>query len=199
MIKNPRPSRAEMTDISNACLDGADAGIVHLQRISGVRAIQVADTVTPCSYAVMLSGETANGAFPAVAVATMHAITQNAEQIIDARRRFDFLRSQVPSPLESAEAVASSAVQMALDMDAQAIFCFTTSGRAAPLISKYRPPVPVFVVTEDESIIVGCRAQYSLHGVHMDFRDKEVCTTLLPVHTLSMPFILLSCRAQMIE
>jgi pyruvate kinase len=148
MIKNPRPTRAELTDVANAVIDGADA--------------------------VMLSGETANGAFPSTAVSTMAEIARNAEHIVDARRRFDWLRSQTPAPLESAEAVASSAVAMALDMGARAVLCFTTSGRSASVISKYAPPVPVFVASEERPALVACRAHFGLHGVHMQFEGKPV-------------------------
>lgn len=148
MCKNPRPTRAELTDVANAVIDGADA--------------------------VMLSGETANGAFPGGAVTTMAAIARNAEHIVDARRRFAFVRSQTPAPLESAEAVASSAVAMALDMGARAILCFTTSGRGAVAVSKYSPPVPVLVASEEHAALVACRAHFGLHGVQMAFEGKPV-------------------------
>lgn len=90
MITSPRPTRAEMTDIANAIIDGTDA--------------------------VMLSGETANGAFPDVAVSTMAAICQNAEQMVTGHRRFDFLRNSTPKPMCDAEAVASAAVMTAMDI-----------------------------------------------------------------------------------
>lgn len=79
-----------MTDIANAIIDGTDA--------------------------VMLSGETANGAFPDVAVSTMAAICQNAEQMVTGHRRFDFLRNSTPKPMPDAEAVASAAVMAAIDI-----------------------------------------------------------------------------------
>lgn len=92
--------------------------------------------------------------------------------------RFNFIRAQTPAPLDSAEALASSAVQMALDMKAKAIVCFTASGRAAPLLSKYRPTMPVLVVSGDQSVVRASRAQFGLHGVPMQFDGLEVrCPT----------------------
>ena len=72
MIENPRPTRAEMTDVANAVYDGVDA--------------------------VMLSGETANGSFPAVAVETMASIVANAEMGVEYQSQFSFIR-QEPRPV----------------------------------------------------------------------------------------------------
>lgn len=105
MIQNPRPTRAEMTDVANAVLDGTDS--------------------------VMLSGETANGSFPIEAVTTMAAICQNAEHMVDVSKRFSFLHNYTPKPTSDAEAVASAAVQCAMDIGAKAIIVLTTTGMAA--------------------------------------------------------------------
>ena len=131
MITNPRPTRAEMTDVANAVLDGTDA--------------------------VMLSGETANGDFPEEAVSTMAAICKNAEEMVDAAKRYDFIRNQTPKPMSGSEAVCSGAVQTAMDSNAKAIVIVTASGRAPGLVSKYRPPMPVIIVTPDEQLVRHCR------------------------------------------
>lgn len=88
--------------------------------------------------------------------------------------RYNFVRANTPVPLESAEGVASSAVQMALDMQARAIVCFTSSGRAAPLLAKYRPPMPVYVVSAEDHVVKACRTHSGLHGVPMAFEGREV-------------------------
>ncbi len=106
MCSNPRPTRAEMTDVANAVLDGTDS--------------------------VMLSGETAGGQFPIEAVKTMAAICRNAESMVDVAKRYDYLRSNTPKPMMDAEAVCSAAVQCAQDMGAKAIIVLTTTG-AAPI------------------------------------------------------------------
>ena len=131
MISNPRPTRAEMTDVANAVLDGTDC--------------------------VMLSGETANGDFPLDAVATMAAICVNAEEMVHVGHRYDFIRNHTPKPMMGAEALCSGAVQTSLDCNARAIFCITASGRAPALVSKFRPNAPVIVVTPDEQLIRHCR------------------------------------------
>ena len=96
-----------------------------------------------------LAGETANGSFPDVAVSTMGAICTNAEQAIEGPKRFAYIRNFTPKPMTDTEALCSSAAQIALDVAARAIVVVTTSGRGAYLVSKYRPVVPVFVVTSD--------------------------------------------------
>jgi pyruvate kinase len=106
MIQNPRPTRAEMTDVANAVLDGTDS--------------------------VMLSGETANGDFPVDAVATMAAICQNAETMVDIGKRYNYLHNHTPKPVSNAEAVCSAAVQCAMDSNAKAIIVLTTTGDRSP-------------------------------------------------------------------
>ncbi|CAE7927600.1 PYK, partial [Symbiodinium sp. KB8] len=118
MINNPRPTRAEATDVANAVLDGTDA--------------------------VMLSGETANGSFPLNAVQIMSKVCREAEAILD----YDAIHHDITSrtrkflhPMTVTEAVASSAVETALSMDARLIVVCSETGNSARLISKYRSPV----------------------------------------------------------
>jgi pyruvate kinase len=83
MIENPLPTRAEMTDVANAVIDG--------------------------THAVMLSGETANGKFPDTAVRTMAAIAENAELAVDAAYQFDHIRRAPGEPAVAARAAAPAA------------------------------------------------------------------------------------------
>jgi pyruvate kinase len=107
---------------------------------------------------VMLSGETANGDFPVDAVSTMAAICNNAEEMINVPQRYNFIRNHTPKPMMAAEALCSGAVQSAIDCNAKAIICITASGRAPALCSKYRPNMPVFVVTPDPQLVRHCRS-----------------------------------------
>lgn len=112
MIKNPRPTRAEASDVANAVLDGSDA--------------------------VMLSGETANGSFPIQAVQTMAYICSEAELCYDNRQTF-WQRTNNKKKLSQVESMAISAVQMSFEIDCQIIIVFTTNGDMARYVSKYRP------------------------------------------------------------
>ncbi|OZJ04035.1 Pyruvate kinase [Bifiguratus adelaidae] len=123
MTYNPRPTRAEVSDVANAILDGADC--------------------------VMLSGETAKGNYPIEAVKTMHEICVLAESVIAYGPLYSELRTLTPVPTETTETVASSAVSAAHEQNAGAIIVLTRSGRAARLVSKYRPQVPIIVVTRN--------------------------------------------------
>jgi len=118
MIENPFPTRAEVSDVANAIIDGTDA--------------------------VMLSGETASGQFPLEAVRTMDKVALDVEryaQMEDGPRQ----RRHNPS---IAEAVAEAACRAAVTVDARAISVMTQSGSTAALISKFRPPLPIIAFTQ---------------------------------------------------
>jgi pyruvate kinase len=114
MIDNPRPTRAEVSDVANAVFDGTDA--------------------------VMLSGETAKGKYPREAVAMMARIVAEAEAHMDA---MPFLRNHSGADLSIAETICESVAHAADDLKMRAIIVFTETGTTARLISKYRPRCPI--------------------------------------------------------
>ena len=124
MVKNPRPTRAEATDVANAVLDGTDC--------------------------VMLSGETAAGSFPVQAVQVMSKICLEAEASLDYYSLFKGIMSQAHMPMAPLESLASSAVRTAHKVDAQLIIVLTRGGSTARLVAKYRPSVPVLAVAVPE-------------------------------------------------
>ena len=117
MTYNPRPTRAEVSDVGNAVLDGADC--------------------------VMLSGETAKGNYPREAVTMMSDTCLLAEVAIPYINAFDELKQLAPRPVPTTESVAMAAVSSSLEQNAGAILVLTTSGSTARLLSKYRPVCPV--------------------------------------------------------
>lgn len=125
MIKNPRPTRAETTDVANAVLDGSDC--------------------------VMLSGETAKGSYPVEAVQTMVNICRQTEAMLDYRGVFRDLRAHLRHQQASVtETITSSAVKTAYDLNASLILCLTETGRTARMVCKYRPVNPIVCVTSNE-------------------------------------------------
>lgn len=123
MTYNPRPTRAEVSDVANAVLDGADC--------------------------VMLSGETAKGSYPCEAVTMMHETCLLAEVAFPHFSIFDELRNLVPRPAPTADSIAMAAVSASLELNAGAIVVLTTSGNTARLLSKYRPVCPIIMVTRN--------------------------------------------------
>ncbi|BEI88990.1 uncharacterized protein CcaverHIS019_0203520 [Cutaneotrichosporon cavernicola] len=124
MTVNPRPTRAEVSDVANAVLDGADC--------------------------VMLSGETAKGMYPLEAVRMMAETAYVAESAISYAPLFDQLRALTPRPTETAETLALAAVAASMEQDAGAIIVLSTSGVSARLIAKYRPSCPIICVTRKD-------------------------------------------------
>jgi pyruvate kinase len=117
MIKSPRPTRAEATDVANAVLDGTDC--------------------------VMLSGETAAGAYPELAVQTMSNICLMAETYVDHDAVFKLINKAAPIPMSPLESLASSAVRTANISKASLILVLTRGGTTARLVAKYRPAMPI--------------------------------------------------------
>jgi len=126
MTYNPRPTRAEVSDVANAVLDGSDC--------------------------VMLSGESAKGNYPVETVAMMHRICKEAESAIYYKSLNANLLENTPKPLSIEEATAASAVSAAFESGAAIIIVLTTSGNSGRLISKYRPPCPVLCVTRTAQV-----------------------------------------------
>ncbi|KAL9659796.1 hypothetical protein QQ045_024605 [Rhodiola kirilowii] len=124
MIKSPRPTRAEATDVANAVLDGTDC--------------------------VMLSGETAAGAYPELAVRTMAKICLEAESTLDYGIVFKKIMETAPVPMSPLESLASSAVRTANSARAALILVLTRGGSTAKLVAKYRPGTPILSVVVPE-------------------------------------------------
>ncbi|CAI0469422.1 unnamed protein product [Linum tenue] len=120
MTNNLRPTRAEATDVANAVLDGSDA--------------------------ILLGAETLRGIYPVETISTVGRICCEAEKVFNQDVYFKKTVKYVGEPMTHLESIASSAVRAAIKVKASVIICFTSSGRAARLIAKYRPTMPVISV-----------------------------------------------------
>ncbi|MDR1781800.1 MAG: pyruvate kinase [Bacilli bacterium] len=137
MERNPRPTRAEAGDVSRAIIDGADA--------------------------VMLSGETARGLYPYLAVEDMAKIAAKSETVIN----HDDLLKKYLSDIDNNpyDGIGLSAVEMANKINAKGIFCFTTTGETAYKISKYRPICPIYALSYEDETLYSLALCWGVKGV----------------------------------
>lgn len=125
MIHSQTPTRAEAADIANAILDGTDA--------------------------LMLSAETAISADPVLVVKTMRRIIEKSESMVDTQKNWRDLSNTVANDIS--DAIAFSAARTANFIKASCIICLTSSGSTARRIAKYRPDVPIYVLTDDPVVL----------------------------------------------
>lgn len=126
MQENPRPTRAEVTDVANAVLDGTDA--------------------------TMLSGESANGLYPVQSVKAMADIDMRTEKYLDSRNTLALQRFEEYKGSNVTEAIGESVVRTAGELGVKTIIAATNSGYTARMISKYRPDADIIAMTFDEKV-----------------------------------------------
>ncbi len=140
MITTPRPTRAEVNDVANSVLDGADA--------------------------VMLSGETSVGEFPLIVIETMQKIINNIEEN---KYPFNPEKHIIPmSPSFLSDAVCDSACFMAKQTNAVGIVSMTLSGYTAFEIASHRPESPIFIFTSNESLLNTLSLVWGVRGFYYD-------------------------------
>jgi len=144
MIKNPRPTRAEATDVANAIYDGTSA--------------------------IMLSGETAAGLYPVEALKTMVKIAIRTEQDIDYKGRFEAGKYQVKGNITNA--ISHATCTTALDLNAAAIITVTKLGGTARMVSKYRPSCPIIGGSPNEYVCRQLNLSWGVIPVKLENQEK---------------------------
>ena len=140
MERNPRPTRAEVSDVANAIFDGTSA--------------------------VMLSGETAVGRRPVETVQTMVRLAMEAEAGL---RQYGYLQQIEPNPSnEVTEAVAQASIAMANHLNAAAIIALTETGFTSRLISKYRPYCPILAITTSKPVVAQLSMNWGVLAMRYD-------------------------------
>jgi len=160
MIRNPRPTRAEVTDVANAILDGTDA--------------------------IMLSGETASGKYPLESVQAMASIADYTEKFLP----YESIFLKGGEKRNAVEAISLATCEIAEQMQARAIVILTSSGRTARAIAKYRPRQPVIAVTDSPEAQRRMMLQWGVIPVlaesveNTDQLIEEMCTAALKTGTV---------------
>lgn len=137
MVENPRPTRAEITDIANAVLDGSDA--------------------------LMLSAESASGKYPFKAIRTMHEIILEVEKNENNYYKLSLENELLSVPA----AIAASSALTALKLNASAIVCLTTTGKTAQIISSFRPKAQIVAITTDLEVLNRLEIMWGLQTLHL--------------------------------
>ena len=137
MERNPRPTRAEVSDVGNAILDGTDA--------------------------IMLSGETASGDYPVEAVSTMNRIAQRIESSLEYKEMF--VERGLQHLKSRTRAIAHATVQMAYELDVPAIITPTESGYTTKVVSKYRPKAAIVAYTPSEKALRQLNLRWGVYPV----------------------------------
>ncbi|MCL2044795.1 MAG: pyruvate kinase [Oscillospiraceae bacterium] len=155
MIVNPRPTRAEVSDVANAIYDGTGA--------------------------IMLSGETAAGKYPAESIATMSKIAERIERDIDYRARFN--KKDYSPETSITNAISHATVTTAHELHTAAILTVTMSGNTARNVAKYRPNCPIIACTPDP---VSVRQLNLVWGVVPLLTKEETDTSVLFTHAVEV-------------
>ncbi len=148
MIENPRPTRAEASDVANAVLDGTDA--------------------------VMLSGETAMGRHPVRVVEVMARIIEEAEKDWEYTARADVRPPRGSDAEAITDAVSYTAFDLAEQIGASALACLTASGATARAIARHRPATPIYAFTDDERVVKQLKLVWGTKAFAIPFqRDTD--------------------------
>jgi len=158
MVVNPRPTRAEATDVANAVLDGTDC--------------------------VMLSGETAKGAYPVQAVATMASICIEAERLFNQGDWFEQMNTRVKASLNGktmniTEVCCAAAVRAVHQLQAAGIVVVSQSGASARAVAKYKPGVPIVVISPNPKTAKQLYASYGVQPFHAPIQHNHLGGTLV--------------------
>ena len=146
MIENPRPTRAEASDVANAVLDGSDA--------------------------VMLSGETAVGKHPVRVVRAMNQIIQEAENHRwEFRQGLDNPPGRLEQSADITRSVSFTACRLAEQVGAKAIACLTNSGATARSIARHRPSMPLYAFTDNRRVVGRLGVLWGTEAFHIPFQD----------------------------
>lgn len=146
MVENPRPTRAEASDVANAVLDGSDA--------------------------VMLSAETAIGNHPVRVVRAMDQIIRQAEMFWrEQRPPLAMVPDQSPGPEDVTDSVSFTACRLAEQVDAKAVCCLTNSGATARSIARHRPSMPIYAFTDNRRVVAQLGLLWGTQSFYIPFQE----------------------------